>query len=41
MGLVNLDVFASGLFVIGNEGGVVVFVKLAGHVIRGIQQSLG
>jgi hypothetical protein len=40
MGLVNLDVFACGLFVIGNERGVVVFVKLAGHVVGGIQQSL-
>ena len=41
MGLVNLDVFARGLFVIGNERGVVVFVKLSGNVIRGIEQSLG
>ena len=41
MRLIDLDVFASGLFVIGNEGCVVVFVKLAGHVIRGVEQSLG
>ena len=39
MRLVNLDVFAGGLFVLGHEGGVQVFVKLARHVIRHVQQS--
>ena len=41
MGLINFDVFASGLFVVGHKGSVVVFVKLAGHVVGGIEQGLG
>jgi hypothetical protein len=41
MRLVNLHIFACGLFVVGHKRSVVVFVKLAGHVVGGIQQSLG
>ena len=40
MRLVNLDVFAGGLFVVGDKCGVVVFVKLPGHVVRRVQQGL-
>ncbi len=39
--LVELDVLAGGFFVMGDEGGVVVFVKLARHVIGAIEQCLG
>lgn len=38
VGLVHLDVLAGGLLVVGDEGGVDVFVKLACHVIRHVQQ---
>ena len=41
MGLVNLDVFARGLFVVGNECGVVVFVKLTRDVVGRVKQGLG
>ena len=41
VGLVNFDVFSSGFFVLGYKGGVVVFVKLPSHVIRGVEQGLG
>ena len=41
MGLVNLQVSASCLFVIGHEGGVVFLVKLAGYVVGGVEQGLG
>ena len=40
MGLVDLDVFARGLFVMGHKGGVVVLVELTRHVVRGIEQGL-
>ena len=42
MGLVQFDVFAGGFLVIGDKGGVDVFVKLTRHVVRHIEQrSLG
>jgi hypothetical protein len=40
MRLVNLEVFASGLFVVGHKNRVVFFVKLAGNVVGGVQQCL-
>ena len=39
--LVNLEVFASGLFKVGHKSRVVFFVKLAGNVVGGVQQCLG
>lgn len=41
MGLVDLDFFAGFLFVVGDKGLVVVFVKLTRHVVGGIEQGLG
>ena len=38
MGLVNLHILAGGLFVVRHKGRVVVFVKLARHVVRGVEQ---
>jgi hypothetical protein len=40
VGLVDLDVFAGGLFVVRHKSGVVVFVKLTRHVVRGVEQVL-
>ena len=41
MRLVDLDVFAGGLFVMGHKGRVVVLVELARHVVRAVEQGLG
>ena len=40
MGLVDLDLLAGGFFVARHKSGVDVLVKLARHVVRGVEQVL-
>ena len=41
MRLVDFDIHAFGFFIVRDENCVDVFVKLAGYVVRHIQQGLG